>query len=109
MDVKRSCRTRRFFPSEPLWDVFNHWVTHLREKGTRLWPLSQGTRAEEDLLSLVCLQRYVKPPEYTVLRVHVAQKLGLHLLHNSKARDGTTWSPVLSRNMFTCTFSKLFC
>lgn len=56
---------------------------------------------EEDLLSLVCLQRYVKPPEYTVLRVHLAQKLGLHLLWNSRARDGTVWSPVLSRNIFT--------
>ena len=39
-------------------------------------------------LSLVCLQRYVNPPGYPVLRVRVAHKLCLNLLENSTAGAG---------------------
>lgn len=44
-----------------------------------------------------------------MLRVRLAQKLGLGLLENTGGRDGASWSLVLSRKIFTSTFSNLFC
>lgn len=106
LDVSRGCRTRRFFLSEPLWGVFNSWIANLQKKGTWLWP--QGTKAEEDLVSLVCLQRYVNPPVHCV-EGPCGSKLGHSLAKNTRARDGATWGPVLSKNLLTASFSKLFC
>lgn len=107
LDVKRGCRTRKFFLSEPLWDIFNNWIAHLKDKGTWLWP--PGMRAEEDLLCLVSLQGSVNPPESPVWRVRVAHDVGIHLLWNTRDRDGAAWSPALSKIVFTSAFSKLFC
>lgn len=39
----------------------------------------------------------------------MGQKLGLGLSENTRGRDGASWSLVLSRKIFTSTFSNLFC
>lgn len=66
--------------------------------------LPQGTRTDENVLSLV----FRDPPANPVLRVRVAQKLGLHLVGNTRARDGPSWSSVLSGNKFTSIFRIFF-
>lgn len=78
LDVNRGCRTRRFFLSEPLWGVFNSWITNLQKKGTWLYGLrGQGQRKTWFLWSA---SRDMSNPQSTVLRAHVAQNLGIHLL-----------------------------
>lgn len=66
--------------------------------------LPQGTRTDENVLSLV----FRDPPANPVLRVRVAQKSGLHLVGNTRARDGPSWSSVLSGNKFTSIFRIFF-
>lgn len=58
LDVRRGCRTRRFFSSEPLSDVINCWILHLGKKGTWLGLLLRG-QEQRKICSLWSVFRYM--------------------------------------------------